>query len=250
MNKIIKIILVILCIVFLISISYFLFFYNPVNKEMVFDNNKPFIKNIDDDKNFLDFKLNNYCGSKNQNLKIDVNVDDKMVKLICTNLLTYNYTWQDYNVYLDYLNDDSINIKNKIDYDIFDGKECNISEFGLSKYDINKNLYYCKENLLAPPNYTWIKEIENISQKDSNKCSSKEEFNKIIVDGNIFICLKNIDDQGYSWQIENIVSNQITPLDQEKICDFTNEFETIIDSNTGNIIRCIFIDGKYIWVEE
>jgi len=272
MNKTIAIVFTIIGICLIIGMYYFLFFYDNTNTSdlVVFDNQGE----VYSDNNFLDFKLNNNCGSKNKDLVIDVNIDNKPTKIICTNIFTYNYTWQDYNVYIKYtdINNNAIdnngklkNLKNKLDYNVFDGKECNEIDFGLTKKDANGNSFRCIENLTSNLGYVWVAVNNSIVPGTINpneetaifvgqSCTGQEEFNtKENIDGNTFICLKNELEQGYSWKIKEdpvLEEDEIVINYEGQACDLLFEFQATIDINNGNMIRCMFVDGNYFWVKE
>jgi len=270
MNKTIAIIITIFGILFIGGVYYFLFFNNsPEKQEIEVYTDSGIYK----DNNFLDFRLNNTCGSKNKDLVIDVNIDNKPTKIICTDAFTYNYTWQDYNVYLKYMDSNNTtdnngnlkNIKNKLDYNVFDGKPCNEMDFGSTKKDVNGNSFVCVENLTGNLGYVWnavdnsiVSETINQNQNSAifvgQSCTGREEFDtRQEIDGNTFICLKNELEQGYSWQIkvEPIEEeNELTYYYEGQACDLLLEFQATMDINTSNMIRCMFVDGNYLWVRE
>ncbi|MFA7709090.1 MAG: hypothetical protein WCX82_03050 [archaeon] len=208
--------------------------------------------------NFLDFNLNNKCGSKNKDFTVDVNINDKETKLICTNLLTYDYTWQDYNVYLNYKDENkTTEIKDKLDYNIFDGKSCLISELGIIKKDSEGNTFSCKEDLLGETGYSWklqvsVSTINNTPITTNAKCIRTEEFNTILgIDGKELICLKNEFGGGFSWKERIVEINDPQNLDLEgEECEMFKENNVSNDVHTNKLIVCMFRDGRYVWIAQ
>jgi len=218
------------------------------------------------DHNFLDYNLNNKCGQKNKDTIVDVNLNNKAMKLICTNAFTQDYSWQDYEVYTKYVDANSTDnnqttvLKNKLDYEIFEGKSCLITELGSSKKNTENQTFVCKEDLLGETGYSWkiiqsqesnVNELEKLG---GSHCTRLEEFNtKINEEGLEVICLRNLEGGGYSWQLINNPEQQQTPEINQKIagqsCEIFEENRTDIDLITGKEIRCVLEGDGFRWVE-